>query len=481
MGWKLHAAAAVTSAVLMWAAFYPGFYWLAWPGLAGALWAIAGQGVKRGILTGALVGLVFFLLAFSFLLELWRFVGPLAAPLWVLLALYASLYVTVLGGVGGRWASPPVLAGSWVLLEAARGAGPFGATFGSLPGAMATSPFVRAAGLGGPWILSLAVAWTAACLAVGVRRRRWLPMALLGPVVVLVGLWIPEATQDAGTLQTAVVQTGVPQEERLDPASVPQLMERYEALLERLEGPLDAVVFPESILPIPLRTQSAYLAPFQEAAQRLDADLLVGSGEWRDGKMYNSTLLLNGEGDIVGVYDKQHLVPFGEYLPARGLWETLGLGALLAQLLPSDVAHGALGDPVGRYGVSICFESQFAYGARHLVAEEAQLLVVPSNDAWFGEARLLWEHFAFGALRAAEQGRAFVHATSTGVTGAFGPNGQLLATLPLGVEDILYVELPLRRGQTPYGVVGDGPVLGIAALLLLGGILWEIRRTRPTL
>lgn len=471
---------AVTSAVLLWAAFYPGLHWLAWFGLAGALWAVAGQGVKRGMLTGALVGFVFFLLGFSFLLELWPFVGPLTAPLWLLLALYASLYVAVLGGVGGRWASPPILAGAWVLLEAARGAGPFGTTFSSLPGALAASPFVRVVGLGGPWILSLAVAWTAACLAVGVRRRRWLPMALLGPMIVLAGLWFPEATQDVGTLKAALVQTGVPQEERLDPGSVPQLMERYEALLAKLDGPLDLVVFPESVLPVPLRTQSAYLVPFQQAARRLDADLLVGAGEWRDGKMYNSTLLLNGEGDVIGVYDKQRLVPFGEYLPARRLWEALGLGPLLERLLPMDVAHGALGAPVGRYGVKICFESQFPSGIRRLVAEQAELLVVPTNDAWFGEARLLWEHFIFGALRAAEQGRAFVHATSTGVTGAFGPSGELLATLPQGDRGVLYVELPLRRGSTPYGIVGDGPVLGIAALLLLGGLFGQFRRTRAS-
>ncbi len=479
MEWRLRVAGAGGFAALLWAAFYPGLSLLVWPAMAGLFLVLSGRGARRGAVAGAVAGFVFFALTFTSVFELWTFVGPLAAPLWVLAAVYGALYMAVLGAAVGRWSSPLVGAGTWVLLEMVRAAGPFGVAFGSLPVALAVPPLVGAAAIGGAWLLSLAAAWTGACLAAGARRsRHWIALAILGPAVLLVGAGVGSDTEQTGTLQAAVVQTGVPQEQRLDPRQVPALMERYADLLSRLEGPVDFVVFPETVLPVPLRAEPDYLVPFQEAARRLGAELLVGTGDWREGKIYNSVLLLDRDGEVAGIYDKTHLVPFGEYLPARDLWESLGLGPLLEELLPHDLAHGQRSDSLGIYGVQICFESQFSAGARRLVAQGAEILVVPTNDAWFGEHRMLWEHFAFGALRAAEQGRAFVHATSTGVSGAFSPTGQLLGKLPLGEPGVLHVALPLHRGTTPYAAVGDWPVLGLAVLLLVGGVLWEERARR---
>ncbi|MFO8033681.1 MAG: apolipoprotein N-acyltransferase [Candidatus Bipolaricaulota bacterium] len=479
MGWRVRMVGAGGFAALLWAAFYPGLSWLAWPALAGLFWVISGWGAKRGAAIGALAGFVFFTLTFTSVLQLRPFIGALAIPLWILLAAYAALYPAVFGAVVGRWPSPLAWAGAWTLLEMARATGPFGVAFGSLPGAMAVPPLVGAAGIGGPWLLSLAAAWTGACLAARTRGRRlWLALALLGPALLLLGSGVVPDTEQVGTLRVAVVQTGVPQEQRLDPGQVPEMMDRYRGLLEGLDEPLDLVVFPESVLPVPLRTRPEHLEEFKAAARRLNAELLVGTGDLWEGEVYNSTLLLDEQGEIVGLYDKMHLVPFGEYLPARDLWEGAGLDPLLQELLPRDLAHGSRGDPIGRYGVLICFESQFPALARRSVAQEAQLLVVPTNDAWFGDNRVLWDHFAFGALRAAEQGRAFIHATSTGVTGVFDPAGRLLEKLPLQEPGVLYVELPLRRGQTPYGVVGDWPVLGLAVLLVVVGVVWEERGRR---
>jgi len=470
---------AAGSAALLWGAFYPGLSVLVWPALGGLFWSLSGRGGSSGAKLGMVAGLTYFALTFSSILQLWNFVGALALPLWILLAVYAALYMAVFGAAVGRWRSPLVWAGAWMLLEVARVAGPLGTAFGTLPGALAVPPWVGAAAVGGPWLLSFAASWTAGCAVAGWRgRRAWLLLALLGPGILFSASGLAPHTEQVDTLRVAIVQTGVTQEDRLDAGQVPQLMDHYRSLLGEIEQPVDLVVFPETVLPVPLPDRPELMEAFQQAAQRLDADLLVGTGDRRDDGVYNSTLLVSPEGEVVGSYDKMHLVPFGEYLPARGLWEAVGLGPLLRDLLPHDLAPGGSDEPIGAYGVRICFESQFPKLARRSVAHEAELLVVPTNDAWFGRDRLLWDHFAFGALRAAEQGRAFIHATTTGWSGAFDPRGRLAGDLPLLEPDVLYVQLPLHRGRTPYAVVGDWPVLALAAVLVAGGIAWERRYTR---
>ena len=193
-----------------------------------------------------------------------------------------------------------------------------------------------------------------------------------------------------------LVQPGFSQEEKLDRENLPQLLLRYRELLSGIQGPVDLVVVPENALPAFLLEESQYLAPFRETARRLSCDLLVGTGVRREEGVFNSVLLIRPSGEVAGAYDKVRLVPFGEYLPARGLWRALGLGPLLARLLPYDLVPGAGPQPLGPYGIMICFESQFPSLARGLAAKGAPVLIVPTNDAWFGRSRFLREHFAMG-------------------------------------------------------------------------------------
>ena len=259
-----------------------------------------------------------------------------------------------------------------------------------------------------------------------------------------------------------LVQPGFSQEEKLDRENLPQLLLRYRELLSGIQGPVDLVVVPENALPAFLLEESQYLAPFRETARRLSCDLLVGTGVRREEGVFNSVLLIRPSGEVAGAYDKVRLVPFGEYLPARGLWRALGLGPLLARLLPYDLVPGAGPQPLGPYGIMICFESQFPSLARGLAAKGAPVLIVPTNDAWFGRSRFLREHFAMGALRAAECGRALLQAAQTGVTGGFDGRGRSLGTLPPGDEGTL---VPLCQGRTPFVRWGDAPALLLAGVL----------------
>lgn len=458
-------------AVSLWGAFSPGWGWLAWLAPAPYFLALAGVGLKRGVLWGLLGGLTFFALELSPVLALWPFLGALSVPAWLLLSAYGALFFATLGGLVGWRDSPPLWAGAWALLEAARAAGPLGFSFGSLPVALVGTPFLAAAAWGGAIPLSLAVAWTGAWLARGLRRPQLLPLALLGPAALGLLALLSPPPEGAGELQVALVQPGFLQEEKLNRDNLPRLLARYRELLSGIQGPVDLVVVPENALPAFLLDEPQCLAPFQETARRLSCRVLVGTGVRRAERVFNSVILIGPQGGVEGIYDKVRLVPFGEYLPARGLWQALGLGPLLERLLPYDLSPGTGPRPLGPYGVIICFESQFSSPARVLAATGAQLLLLPTNDAWFGRTRFPWEHFAMGALRAAETGRAFLQAAQTGITGGFEGRGRPMGTLPAWGEGVLELTVPLYRGRTPFVRWGDMPALALAgALALLGAV-----------
>lgn len=437
-------------------------------------WALAEVGPKRGFLCGLGFGAAFLALEFSSVLALRPFIGGLAAVAWGLLALGGALLFGAFGAVAG-WRSGPFLwAGLWVGVEALRAAGPLGLAFGSLPVALVGQPFLRAGAVGGPWLLSLGIAWTAAAIAWGLRHRypRWLWRALLGPLVLLAiaGTWT--GTFPSGELEVTLVQPNIPQGEKLDRSYIPEHIALYEGLLRGIEPGMDLVVLPENAVSAFLPEEPVYLRPFQEMARELSAPMLIGTGDIREGRIYNSVLLLGKEGEIQGTYDMVHLVPFGEYLPGRGFLAALGLEQLLEELLPVDFAHGEEPRALGPYGVAICFEAQFPGIFRELAQGGAEILVVATNDAWFGGARMLWEHFAMGALRAVETGRSYLQTATTGITGGFGPDGRPLGHLPPGETGVLTLRAPLATGLTPYVRVGDWPALGLVVLFVLVG-LWR--------
>jgi len=470
--------ASVGSAGLLWASFFPGWGWVAWAALVPLLWALDGAGPWRGAAFGAAFGLTFFLLQFTSLFPLWPLgVGPVIVLAWVALSLFGSLFLAAFGAVAGWRPHPLLWAGTWALVEAARAAGPLGFTFGSVPASMAGSPFLPAAALGGPWLLSLAVAWTAGCLARGLRHKRWLPWAVVGPLLLFTGGWLAPRSRDAGAVTMALVQPNIPKAEQLDYSRLPEHADLYRELLASVAPPVDLIVAPENALPW-LRDVPEHLALFQSTARRVGAPVLVGTGDFRDGRAFNTVLALSPTGEVAGSYDKTRLVPFGEYVPWRGVWDRLGFGSIISAHLPMDLTPGEAVRPVGRYGIMICFESTFSGISRELVRQGAEVLITATNDAWFGRTRIVWEHYALGALRAAETGRSFVQAGQTGFTGGWGPRGEDLGRYPPWTKGVFVLRVPLYSGLTPYVRFGDGPALGLAGLLVVIGLRAKRPRAR---
>ncbi|MBT5414225.1 MAG: apolipoprotein N-acyltransferase [Rhodospirillaceae bacterium] len=194
------------------------------------------------------------------------------------------------------------------------------------------------------------------------------------------------------------------------------------------------------------------------------------------GEVWNSLLAIDGRGAVAGIYDKARLVPFGEYMPLRGI---LGLDKLTAGGTDFSAGPGprSLRLP-GLPPVSplICYEAIFSGAVTDPQDRPAWLLNV-TNDAWFGRSAGPYQHFAAARLRAIEEGLPLVRAANTGISAVVDPYGRIVARLGLGLRGV--VDSPLPRGLAappPFTSLGNGWLAaGVALFLMLAGLM----RRRP--
>jgi apolipoprotein N-acyltransferase len=216
-------------------------------------------------------------------------------------------------------------------------------------------------------------------------------------------------------------------------------------------------------------------------------------------RAYNSIYVIGHDGSILSVYDKVHLVPFGEYLPFQRLLESLGLmqltkrrgGFTSGEQRSNQHAPGA-----PSFLPLVCYEIIFPGDAvprgEHLgwldrqlsrylgwpsvagSAERPGWLLNLTNDAWFGASAGPYQHFRQAQVRAIEVGLPLVRAANTGISAVVDPLGRIINSLPLGAEAVLDAPLPRPIAPTFYARMGDLP----AALLIAAGLVIVIWRRR---
>jgi apolipoprotein N-acyltransferase len=175
----------------------------------------------------------------------------------------------------------------------------------------------------------------------------------------------------------------------------------------------------------------------------------------------NSSLLLGPDGSVEGRYDKQHLVPFGEYVPFRRI-----LVPLVSELqrVPRDGVPGREATtftiPQGRFAVAICFESTFPGIVRQFVDRGARLLVVSTNDSSFGRTAAARQHLAFAQMRAAENRMWVVQAALTGISSFIGPAGNVIQQTELFRPAVVAGDVRFATTRTVYGRLGDWLPIG---------------------
>ncbi len=419
--------------------------------------------------------------------------GPLVATVFcVLLALGFGL-LTLAAVALALWLRPgrPLFAllltlpACWVLLEWVQSWLFTGTTWLQLGYSQTDGWFGAYAPLVGPLGISLLLAILAGGLVAGAlaESRRALPSAVIAVAVLWLGGlaldrdWTEPAADQP--LQVVLLQGNVAQDEKWEPENRVRTLDLYRRLNERHLG-ADLIVWPETAVPAFYhQVLDDYLVPVAEEAAAHGTDLLLGipsyDGETR--RIFNSVLAL---GEEVGFYHKRHLVPFGEYVPFRGV---LG-GALDVFGAPmSDFTAGWRADPLvvagQRVAVSVCYEITFPNEVRDFLPE-ATMLVNISNDGWFGTSIGPHQHFQIARMRARETGRPLLRSTNTGITAAVDHRGRIVARAPQFSVEALATEIMPMQGSTPYTRTGDTPVLiFIAGLLVVGfGLRWRERR-RP--
>ncbi|MEO7190631.1 MAG: apolipoprotein N-acyltransferase [Vicinamibacterales bacterium] len=446
--------------------------------LATAQRATAGRVFALGLTAGA----VYFGGTLYWVVAVMAGYGGLAIPVAVLvgllLAAYLSLYPALFAllvrravqrfGVAGVWLAPLF----WVSTEWVR------ATIGGgfpwvLLGASQASvlPVVQFASLVGVYGLSALVALVATAAAACTlsretrHRRGAFAVALLLAVISGWGTWRvadSSLTTQGDVTRIGLVQGSVAQEDKYDPAHRAEIMARYIDLSRQVLGArADLVIWPEAATPFYFDIDSVLAQPIRKLAAEAHTPFLIGTDELdratpgQRERYYNAAVLVGSDGRTKASYRKQHLVPFGEYVPLKSV--LFFVGPLVEAV--SDFSAGAeavVFDANGRrLSVAICYESVYPSIARAFVNQGSELLATITNDAWFGRSSAAYQHFSQGALRAVEQGRYVVRAANTGISGAVDPYGRVLAATPLFEPATVTVDVHLLRSHTIYNRTGD--------------------------
>ncbi|HSF69695.1 MAG TPA: apolipoprotein N-acyltransferase [Nitrospira sp.] len=326
----------------------------------------------------------------------------------------------------------------------------------------------------------------------GFRPSR-LPWELVTTAAMLVGLsWAYSTSLIAteaverpnATLRVGVVQPNIDQAVKWDQAYREETLRRYDRLTESFGYGTDLVVWPEAATPFIFEREPVYHLELAGMANRAAAPLLFGSPAVRfdaDRKPFllNSAYLLSPDGQLLGRYDKQHLVPFGEYIPLKSsvlfFLEKMveGIGDFQAGPGPTILSfqRKEADDPATarrlKFGVAICYEVIFPDLVRRMAIGGAEFLVTITNDAWFGDSSAPFQHFSMVVFRSVENHLAFARAANTGISGFIDPFGRIIEASPIFVQTALQADIPVRQTKTFYSRHGDVFAYGCMIISLL--------------
>ena len=289
--------------------------------------------------------------------------------------------------------------------------------------------------------------------------------------IILIVSLVPTPKVDTPTdgAMFRLIQPNAPQDEKWRSDRVEVFFER-QLEMTAMAGKPDFIVWPETAVAVPIPYSDDLLA--EMAAVAGDSKIITGIQRIDGALNYNSLVVLDTSGHVEQIYDKHHLVPFGEYIPLGNLLGRFGMRGLAA-----DDGAGYVGgigpqtialDGVGAVLPLICYEVVFPQDLRSV--DRPELLLQITNDAWFGEFSGPYQHLAQARMRAVEQGLPMIRAANTGVSAVIDARGRVVASIPLGVHGYLDAMRPSSLPATYYAQYGDLPIalFMVLALLLLG-------------
>lgn len=494
-GWARLGLATITGAALTLGHAPVDFPWIFFVALPMAVWLIdTAPGWKSGALVGWGLGFGYFVtglhwIGHAFLVDADAFAWLLPFAVTLLPAFLGLFWALACGASRSIWPAghvlrPVLLAAALTGVEMLRSHILTGFPWALPAYAWVETPLLQSASWAGPFGLSLLALALTALPLVAMMERRWLiaagSMAIFSGLLIWGHLRVPTemvSAPDAPFLR--IVQPNAPQHQKWDPALIPVF---YDRLLRHTaaegDGPRpDVVIWPETAVTfLPTREPEARRQIAEAAGGApvilgaLDVKERSGSNVW-----FNGLVTVLPDATMGPAYAKHHLVPFGEYMPFRWLFETIGLRQLAKHggMSPGPGPRTMTISGLPAFAAAICYEMIFPHEVI-AAGPRPEWILTATNDAWFGGFAGPQQHLAQARFRAVEQGLPVVRAANTGVSAIIDAHGRLWNTIPLHRDGFIDAKLPAPTRPTIYSFTDSWPTL-LACVLVFG--LFAARQT----
>ena len=471
------------SGILLFLAF-PKFdlEFLAWFAFVPLFYAIEGKGLFHSFLFGFITGFISFLGIIYWIIVAVHTYGNvpliLSGLILLLLVIYLSLFVgaftllihliQIRSGLQTILFAPIL----WVALEYLRSFLLTGFPWANLGYSQHLNlPFIQMAditGIYGPSFVILLVNASLFEVLLHWSKKTFPFREVAITVLILLGLLIygygkmravDQQMPHQASLEVGLVQGNIDQSIKWDESFQKETLKIYERLSFKVaEGKPNLIIWPETATPFFFQDEKEYQPMVFDISKKTNAFLLFGSPSYKieKGKVnhYNSAFMISPSGELVGKYDKIHLVPYGEYVP---LGELISLGSLGEGIgnFKSGKRIFNFSLPQGKFGVLICFEIIFPDLCRRFVREGADFLVTITNDAWFGKTSAPYQHLSIATFRAIENRVFIARAANTGITAFIDPKGKILKQGGIFTQEAMTESIHLSKNKTFYTLYGD--------------------------
>ncbi|KAF0133889.1 MAG: apolipoprotein N-acyltransferase [Candidatus Saganbacteria bacterium] len=410
------------------------------------------KNIKGAAMSGFLFGLSFFSINLFWINTLNDYAPFFAALGFVCLVVYQSIFTALACAAIKRFANsllmPPII---WASFEWIRSMGPFGVSAGDLGLTQAgnlqliqIAYFIKVFGI---TFLIVLINNSIAKYLTKPNKLNILNMALsialIFSVIIYGNIIIKNPASGKG-ITISIVQGNIPQAQKLSYKYNNEIFNIHENMTKAaIAEKSEIIIWPESVMFLYLADEPQYLSRIK--ALCANSHLIIGSPfNAKDGNIYNSILVFSQKGEIVFRYDKQRLVPFGEYLPFRALLYPL---LKYSNFFFDDFNPGGYASLFEinsiKFGPLVCFESTFPDLAKDRTNKGADVLLTLTNDAWFKNSSAPYEHLSNAVFRAVENRKYFIQAANTGISAVIDPYGRIIAKAGIDERKVLTFKIPL--------------------------------------
>jgi apolipoprotein N-acyltransferase len=501
---RTYGPAALSGFLLIFA--FPTFdlYPLAWVALVPLIVSLWDKRPKEAFACGVITGIFYFFGTLYWIYHSVTYYGSVPLPASILLVLLLSLYLSLYPGLFALFVSLKIKTSRlpvlllvplfWVTFEFIRSYALTGFPWSSIGYSqyrfLYGIQFADITGVYGVSFLVLAANGAVADLFIAKRRRAEMPLfpmtyTLAGYVVFFTvllfifgyGYWRIHQARPGSPLRASIIQGNIEQDRKWVPAYQEEVVRTYKELSAAAASSSPSlIVWPETAVPFYFGHDTARSDDLVVFQRQLNSYLLFGSvlvksppSPGKRALLTNSAVLLDREGNLSYIYDKIHLVPFGEYVPLRGiLFFVDRLAAGIGDYEPGDRVIKA-NTAFGSFATFICYEIIFPGLVRKFYSRDGDFIVTITNDAWFGRTTGPYQHYSMAVFRAIENRKPVLRAANTGISGSIDSTGRILRTTPLFEKRVETVDIMTDRSRSFYSRYGDifSYLCIVASLLLL--------------